>query len=238
MKVFISIFLLWIASPSMAQNSKKDKFRPMATHFIGGSFQQFDGLNGRIAGFPQFKKLKGYTPTLGLGWQKELNRVISGGGITIGSSMSGHSDEKSSTIRYIGLNADIGYDVLDNEKITLYPLAGLGIQKYQAIFHKDNTTVAFDDVLESPAVQNSIHSVKFYNSFVLYRLGLGFSLRSPKNPSHSIGIQAGYSGSFKKNDWKSSEKRVLGNAPEDKISQFFISIILSNKPMFMKCCNK
>jgi len=234
MKVIISILLLGISLSSNAQHGKKDKFLPLITRSVGGSFQQFDGLNSRVANLPQYKQLKDHAATLGLGWLKERNRIISGGGITIGSSMSGERDKKSSTIRYIGFNADLGYDLLKTEKIMLYPLAGLGFQKYQAIFYKDNSAVDFNDVLQSPAVQNSISSVKFNNSFLVYRLGFGISVKSSKYPSNSIGIQAGYTSSFKKHAWRSNENQVLGNAPEDKISQFYIGLVLTCKPWLMK----
>jgi hypothetical protein len=148
--------------------------------------------------------------------------------------MSGRQDKKSSTVRYIGLNLDLGYDLLKNEKIMLYPLAGLGLQGYQALVHKDNSNVAFNDVLQSQAVQNSISSVKFNNAFLVYRLGVGVSIKSPKCPSSSIGIQAGYAGSFKKNSWRSNENQVLNNSPEDKISQFYISLMFMNKPWTMR----
>src|ERR1700710_1925173 len=108
MKIFISTCLVAIALNCTAQNGKKDKFEPMISHSIGGSFQKFDGLNSRAAGLPQYKQLKNYAATLGLGWLKERNRFISGGGLVLGSSMSGDHDKKSSTIRYFGLNADIG----------------------------------------------------------------------------------------------------------------------------------
>jgi len=230
MKKIISFLFLGIASASYAQHSG---VTPMASFTIGGSFQQFDGLNSRIAGVPQYKQLKDHAATLGIGWLKERNRVISNGGITIGSSMGGDNDEKSSTIRYYSITADIGYDVLKSERTMLYPFAGLGFQKYQAIFYKDNSAVLFDDVLQSTEVQNSIRSVRFNNPFFVYRLGFGFSLKSPKYPSCSIGIQAGYTGSFITNSWKSSENQSLGKAPQDKVSQFFVGLVLTSRPMFM-----
>jgi hypothetical protein len=237
MKLITCLLLLGISLSSIAQHhkehDKKHDFLPLITRSLGGSFQQFNSLNGRVAGLTQYKQLKDYTATLGLGWLKEQNRFISGAGITIGSSMSGDRDKKSSTIRYIGFNADLGYDLLKSEKIMLYPLAGLGLQKYQAIFFRDNSTVDFNNVLESPAVQNSISSIKFNNAFLVYRLGFGVSVKAPKYPSHSIGIQAGYTGSFKKHDWKSNENQVLNNSPEDRISQFYVSLVLTSKPWFM-----
>jgi hypothetical protein len=217
-----------------AQHHMDEKYIPMITHTIGGSFQKFDGLNGRVANLPQFKKLPDYTATLGIGWLKERNRLISGGGATVGSSMSGDKDERSSTIRYLALNADIGYDLLKSEKILLYPLAGLGLQKYQAIFYRDNSEVPFNDVLQSPGVQNNISSVRFNNMFFVYRLGLGFSLRAPKRPSYSIGLQAGYSGSFKNKEWRSKENQSLANAPTDKISQVFVGLVFTSRPHMMK----
>lgn len=232
--MIISFFLLGIALSAAAQHDGKSKEMPFITRSVGVSFQKFDGLNSRVANFPQFETLRDYTATIGLGWLKERKRVISAGGLNLGSSMSGDRDKKSSAIRYFGLNADIGYDVLKSDKVMLYPLVGLGYQGYQAIFYKDNSAVLFNDVLQSPSVQNNIRSVRFNNSFLLYRLGFGVSFKSTKHPENSIGLQAGYSGSFKKRMWRSNENQLLGNAPEDKLSQFHVGIVLTSKPHFMK----
>ena len=242
MKIIIISFFMAIVLPSFAQQennqfmhnkTKMARYLPSVTRSLGGSFQQFSGLNARVANLPQYEHLKGYTPTLGLGWMKEKNRLISDMGLTLGSSLSRHRNEKSSTIRYIGFNANAGYDVLKNEKITLYPLAGIGFQAYQAIFYKDNSDVDFNDILSSPAIQNSTNPVKFNNSFWVYRAGAGVSFTSPKYPSSSIGLQAGYTGSFQKSAWRSKENQSLRNAPKDRISQFYISLILTSKPWMM-----
>lgn len=238
MKLFIFTLLLVVTLPSAAQHKmghpgKKSRMvndLPSITRSLGGSFQQFSGLNGRVENLPQYKTLKHYTPTIGLGWMKERNRLISDMGMTAGSSMSRHRNEKSSTIRYFGFNANAGYDLLKNEKITLYPLAGVGFQTYQAIFYKDNTGVDFDDILSSSTIQNSISPVKFRNNFWVFRVGTGILFSSPKNKSGSIGLQAGYTGSFRRNAWKSNENQSLGNAPGDRISQFYFSLVLASKP--------
>lgn len=210
------------------------RYMPSMTRSIGVGFQSFDGLNSRVANLPQYTQLKDHAFTLGLGWMKEVNRVVSDAGFTVGSSLSRKREEKSSSIRHIGFNANIGYDLLKSEKITLYPLVGLGAQAYQAIFYKDNSATDFDDVLESPAVSNNIEPVKFNNMFLVYRAGIGVAFKSPKHPGNSIGLQAGYTGSFKKNAWKSKAGQSLGNAPEDRISQFYVSLVLSSNPFTMR----
>src|SRR5262245_61354772 len=99
MKAFICLLLLAFAISSNAQDDKNERFIPSRTRSLGGAFQQFDGLNSRVANLPQYEQLKDYSATLGLGWFKEKDRLISIMGVTIGSTMSGHRDEKSSTVR-------------------------------------------------------------------------------------------------------------------------------------------
>jgi len=238
---FLICFLLISISLSASPQQQEDKGTgkkvhsfPLIIRGLGSSFQQFDGLNSRIANLTQYEKLRNDAAVISLGWLKEKHRFISIAGITAGSTMSCHQDKKSSSIRYLGFNADLGYNLFKSEKIMLYPLAGLGFQQYQAIFYKDNSGVNFDDVLQSTALQNSISSVKVNNAFFVYRLGFGVTVKFPKCPSGSIGIQAGYTGSFKKNNWRSNESQVLNNAPDDKISQFHVSLIFINKPWMMK----
>lgn len=241
MKIIISALLSILVLSAISQDKKDHKkwnkekmaeFMPSLSRTLGGSIQQFNGLNNRLNGLPQYKTLKNYTATIGLGWFKERDRVISDAGITLGSSLSGKRNEKSSTIRYISFNANIGYDVLKNENITLYPLLGLGYQGYQAVFYKDNSRVDFNDVLESPALQQSITPVKFTNGFFVYRAGAGVLFKSPKCPA-SIGLQTGYTGSFQKRAWRTNDGQLLANAPKDGISQFYFNVMLVTN-MWMK----
>lgn len=243
MKVIALCILIGLSSAAVAQHDmdnmgKQNKREWMKKHLpymsrtLGASFQSFDGINARVANLPQYKQLKDHTATIGLGWLQEQKQFVSGAAISLGSSLSGHRDEKSSTIRYIAANIDLGYDVIPGERFLLYPFAGIGGQAYQALFYRDNSAVNFNDVLNSPTVQNNISSIKFKNAFAVYRFGLGFSVKAPKYPA-SVGIQAGYTGSFKKHAWRSNEGQDLANAPEDRISQFFVSLVLMSKPMFM-----
>ena len=229
----IILILLSAASVSLYAQDKKDNFVPMMTRGIGVSFQKFNGLNSRIAAFPQYETLKDHMWTLSLGSMHVRKNFISQLTITGGSSLSGDRDKKSSALRFLSGGIDLGYDVIPSDKIMLYPLAGIGAETYQAIFYKDNSAVDFNDVLLSPIVQNSIRSVKFTNSFITYHFGLGFALKSPKHAA-TVGIQAGYTGSFKDRSWKSSENQTLNGAPSDDLSRFNVSLVFTGGVMIMK----
>ena len=147
--------------------------------------------------------------------------------------MSGDRNEKSSSLRSMGVHAEIGYNLLNSKMVLLYPLAGLGYEMYQARFFKDNSSVDFNDVLQSSTVQNSITPVTFKNSFFNYRLGFGISLKSPKYPSNSIGLQAGYVGSFSSISWRGNDNQDLMNAPKDKLSRIYVGLVLAFSPWGM-----
>ena len=231
MKLIISILLLTISLASFAQHNKNTDAMPELTLGIGISFQKFNGINERIANFPKYKQLSDHTGTLQLGFRKEQHRFISELNLIAGSSLSGNRSKKSSVAKFYGIGAGIGYDLLQSEKILLYPLAGLGYQKYQARFYQDNSSVPFDGLLESPSSQSQLQSLDFKNSFFTYRLGFGVAVKSARHCS--IGLSAGYTGSFKSHAWKSNQDQALANSPEDKLSQYQVSIILGSQPSSM-----
>src|SRR5579871_2571259 len=216
MKTLFTTLLSFCILSGFTQEHKMYDFVPEATLVIGGSFQNFSGLNNRVENLSQYKKLPGYMGTVELGWLKARKRIVSVAGITLGSSLSGDRHEKSSALSSAGVYAGIGYDVIGSKMITLYPMIGLGYEMYKAQFYRDNSGVDFDQVLQSAAVRNSISSVSFKNGFFTYRAGAGLALHSKKYPSNSIGLQAAYVGSFSSNAWRSNENQDLMNAPEDK----------------------
>ena len=232
MKTIFPFLLVIICTSSFAQDNMKADMFPEMSRAAGVSFQKFDGLNSRIAGFPQYKEVRNATGVLQLGWFKEMHQFISQINLMGGSSMSGDRDKRSSTIRYLGVGAEIGYDFIKSEKIAVFPLVGLGYQKYQARFFKDNSAVSFNDVLQSPVIQNNIRSLDLKNGFFNYRLGFGIAARSTKHQC-SIGIQAMYTGSFKDHEWRSNQDQILANAPSDKLSQIYAGLVFTCKPFFM-----
>ena len=237
MKTIASLILLAFCLPVFAQDPMQqhrmnEEDIPDMSRALGVSFQKFDGLNSRIAAFPQYKELRNATGVLQLGWFKEKKQFISQFNLMAGSSMSGDRDKRSSTIRYIGFGADLGYDFIKSKKFAAYPLVGIGYQRYQAKFFRDNSGVDFNSVISSPAVQNNLKPLDLKNGFFNYRLGIGFAASSEKNHC-SIGLQAMYTGSFKDHAWKSADYQSLQNAPVDKLSQIYAGLVFTCRPFFM-----
>ncbi|WP_336515509.1 hypothetical protein [Pollutibacter soli] len=196
---------------------------------FGVGWQDFSGLNDRVKEFPEYEQLNDVTALLHLGWLKEKNRLISNTQVTLGSTLSGNRDQKSSDVRFIGLGADVGYDLLASDRMMLYPLVGIGYEWYHAKFNRDVSSVDFDDVLGSPVLQNTIKAALFKNDFFTWRAGLGFNILNPKSNNYGIGIQAAYTGSFQDRSWKSSDNLNLNNSPKDRLGRIQVSLILSGK---------
>ncbi len=238
MKTIMLIALSVFSLSAMAQEktdkkakwSKMKSSMPIMMNGVGVSFQNFDGLNNRIAGFPQYDGLNNRIWTLTAGSMHVEKNFVSQMSLTGGSSLTGNPNEKSSTLRTIGGGMDLGYDVIPSKNIMLYPLVGIGAETFHAIYYRDVNAVEFDAVANSTTVQNSIRKTKFVNSAFTYRLGLGFSVKSPKD-NGTIGLQAGYVSGFHDENWKSAEYQNLSNAPHDVIKRFSVSLIFTGGKM-------
>lgn len=209
------------------QPAKTESRSFFSTLGIGVGWQDFSGLNDRLEGLSEYEQLKDLTALLHLGWLKEKNRLIANTQLTLGSSLSGDRNEKSSVVRFIGIGADVGYDLLASDRMMLYPLVGIGYEWYQAKFYRDISSLDFDDVLTSPVLQNTIKAVSFKNDFFTWRAGLGFNILNPKNNNYAIGLQAAYTGSFQSRHWKSNDNLSLNNSPEDRLGRIQVSLIFS-----------
>ncbi len=235
MKKFQFLFLLLPAYSAMSQmdmgmHSKMhyDSTKTFNTYRnIGVSYQKFNGLNDRIKMHPQYESMKEVMGTLGLGSIMQHNHFVAVNGLTVGYSMSGKRNKKSSSLGFIGLNADFGYNFFKKEdRVQLYPTVGVGVEGYRARFNKDVSAVPFDDVLQSNTTQNNIRSLTFMSGYFTYRFGLNLAVNS-KDKSGAIGLQAGYTGGFNDSPWKTTENQTLLNAPNDKLSRLFANIFIT-----------
>lgn len=233
MKSILFVLLCCLTLNCFAQEEKTTMMDfPEMSRAAGVSFQKFNGLNDRIATFPQYKTLRTATPVLQLGWFKERHQFISQINLMAGSSMSGERDKRSSTIRYLGVGGEIGYDFLKTQKLALFPLVGLGYQGYQARFFRDNSGVNFNNVANSTTVQQSLEPLQLKNGFFNYRLGAGFAATSEKMHA-SIGVQVMYTGSFQDREWRTNDNQVLANSPSDGLSQWYAGLVITCSPFAM-----
>lgn len=239
MKTIMLIALSVFSLSAMAQEKKDKKIKwdktkshmpSIMTRGIGVTFLDFNRLNNRMAGFPQYNPQKNRIWTLSVGSMQVQKNFVSQFTITGGSSLTGNSNKKSSTIRTLGAGVDFGYDVVPSKNIMLYPMVGLGAETFHAVYFKDVNAVDFDAVANSSTVQNNIRKTKFVNSFFTYRLGLGLSVKSPKDDG-SIGLQVGYVSGFQEERWKSAEYQNLNNAPHDVVKRFSVSLIFTGGKM-------
>lgn len=234
MKTIMLIACSMLSLTAMSQEKYQNKGKwgkmksmmPVMTRGIGVSFQNFDDLNHRIAGFPQYKGLNNRMWTISAGSMHNMNNFVSQMTITAGSSLTGDPDERSSTLRTIGGGIDFGYDVIPSQRVMVYPMVGLGAETSHAVYYRDVTAVEFDAAANSTTVQNSIRKTKFVNSAFTYRLGLGIAFKAPDNKG-SIGLQAGYVAGFHDEKWKSYENQTLNNAPHDKVQRFAVSLVFT-----------
>jgi hypothetical protein len=243
-RIMKSVFAIFLCGMSLSLSAQTPaKSYPWSKHMkntkmymtksIGVSFQDFTGLNERMAAFPQYKELRGHTFTISLGSMHVMNNFVSQLNVTGASSLTGDSRERSSAVRSIGGSFDLGYDVIPSARVMVYPMVGIGSDWYNAIFYKDVNAVSFNEVATSPTVQNNIRSVKFTNRFTTFRFGLGLAFASPDG-NHSVGLQGFYSGSFKNNkDWKSSENQTLAGAPVDNLKRVSVGIVFTGNMMGM-----
>lgn len=226
MKFFPLIcYFLFLSITSIAQESKGIKIRNFY-HSHGISFQKFGNLNKRIAVFPQFEQPKNSTGIFEFGLITERNKLLTGFNINAGSSLSGTRNIKSTATNFWGLAANAGYNLLNSSRVSLFPYTGLGYEKYKVIFNRDVSNVPFDSVLQSGNVQQRVENIVFTNSFIIYKAGIGFSVKSKKHKQNSIGLLLDYSGSFKANDWKINKLQTLSNSPKDNLSKIAASILI------------
>lgn len=224
----IKLCVLIISLPlcSIAQTKEEPAVKRYFTHTHGISYQKFDNMNNRIKMFPQYEQLKNTTGTLQLGLITERKKTIFNYLLQVGTSLSGDNKKKSTATRYTGFAFDLGYYIYKGNRFSVYPMAGLGIVNFKLVLNRDNTAVPFDSVINSPTVRQNVEPLKLANRFITYRLGAGGNITSKRHPRNSFGLQAGYVGSFKDEEWRVNTTQILANSPNDKLSQIYVHLLL------------
>jgi hypothetical protein len=200
------------------------------TRTIGYSSIDFDNLNDRLKSMPAYESLPAGMGILGLASTHKIGHFVSQGGLSVGYGRNRDDDKKRSTaVGMLGVNMDLGYNFFKpTSRVEIFPTAGLGFEGYKAWLKKDVSAVNFNDVLTIPTVQNNTESITLTNCFLTYRFGMNVGFSSP-NKMFTIGLQGGYTASFKDNEWKINNDQVLQNAPSDKMSRFYGNLYMSKR---------
>ena len=221
----LTICLSIMSMVTNAQSGSKPEVKRYFFHSHGISFQKFENLNNRIAAYPQYEQAKNSIGTLQFGMISERNKLVTSFNFNAGSSFSGDREKKSSNTRFLGLSADVGYNLLKSNRVSIFPFAGLGYENYTMTFNKNVSSVPFDSVLQSNNFQQRVENVVFNNSFFVYRLGFGIFVSSKKHVQNSLGFQLGYTGGFGEQEWKINKTQTLLNGPKDELSKLWASIL-------------
>jgi hypothetical protein len=223
--LLIIVFSL-ILNSTQAQSDKKAKVKRYLYHSHGISFQNFENLNARVALYPQYAKAKSSTGTLQFGVFAQRNRWLTSYSINGGNSLSGDRKKKNSATIFLGSSADLGYNIIQSNRLSIYPFAGFGYENYKLKYNRDISALPFDSVLQSSAYLQEIEQPVFNNAFLAYRFGFGMFVTSRKFQQNSIGLQVGYTGSFGEKDWKANKTQILLNSPQDALAKVFASVLI------------
>ena len=219
----IKLIVLVITSPifCIAQTKEKPSVKRYFTHTHGISYQKFDNINNRIKMFPQYEQLKNTTGTLQFGLITERNKTIFNYLVTVGSSLSGDNEKRSTATRFTGFAFDLGYYIYKRKRFSVYPMAGLGLENFTLVLNRDNSAVPFDSLLNSTTTRQNVEPLKLANRFITYRLGAGANANSKKYPRNSFGVQVGYIGSFTDKDWRINSTQIIAKSPKDNLSKLY-----------------
>lgn len=226
MKQLLSTLILMSFSIfAFGQKENKSKPNRYLYHTHGISFQKFDNLNNRVTANPIYEPIKSNVGTFQFGFIGERNKVSYNTGITVGNSFSGKKETRSTSSRVFGYSLDIAYKVFAKNRFSIAPFAGIGLDNYTIKFNRDNSSVPFDSVLANANILQKTSPVVFHNTFFNYRAGLSFTYKSSKMPQNAVGLEAGYSGSFSKSDWKINSTQTLNSSPVDGLSKIYGQLI-------------
>ena len=57
--------------------------------------------------------------------------------------------------------------------------------------------------------------------FITYRLSIGGNVNSKRHPRNSFGLQIGYVGNFKDEEWRINATQIIANSPKDNLSRIY-----------------
>jgi hypothetical protein len=190
---------------------------------VGGGMRNVEDANEAL----QAQALPGlskYYAAVGFGGKTRFKRLIGTSEFLGAFSNRWESADKISALYSATGTLNIGFDLVNSERIDLYPLLGVGggiLNLY--VRDKEKTFAQFSPGASTP--------INMYQSTLLLNAGLGFDLISPMKfdgKSRSVGLRIGYMfDPTTKSAWQQNGTKVT-NGPAPDLSGLYVKLILGS----------
>lgn len=193
---------------------------------------KYSDLNSFLpAGYPQITS-KPFV-TAGAGYGIFSNIVIGGEGGTI------HAGSFTRDYQQVDLNGDfaffsLGYVVMNNKGLLIYPLASIGENDLTMYIHQKDQTASFETITGEPFQSTTLHYKTKMLKFSLAGLYVLNGSKSEKGSSGlMVGLEAGYQVSYKTGVWNYDNGTVTGG-PDFNNNGFFIHLMIGGGGVMRK----
>jgi len=199
-----------------------DRYQGFGYLFLGAEQFDFGDISTRLSD-ADYPELADKFITIGGGGLFFARRLIIGGeGAAIIKRTTDDATQslKLSSSGSYGL-LSLGFSILNNNSIRLYPLAGIGAG-ISEISLRQNNNLSFDELLATPGVTTSLSQTHLLISTAI---GIDIPIATNRKNKMAVGIRFGYNISAYSSDWKADDVSLTGS-PVGDMSGPFIKILL------------
>ncbi len=216
-KISLIFSFLCLSLAVVAQNNNRSEFWGVG---FGFNYANFDKINGSLqeAGFPSVRNFM--APTFSIMWSTQSERLVS---LSDGSFAGNRSRESNFTTRTMagGFRTMLGYDLLNKEKFSLYPLFAIGFHSASINIAEQSTPNTINNYLSVPPTEKTLN----YESGLTLGLAIGGNYKLSN--SSILGFLAGYNYPLGQGRW-----RVEGQRLEDRlrtnVEGFYFKVFIGN----------
>ncbi len=217
--ICISLALISTIKISNAQEQKTDKKLYGGAGYFAFRISNYDFKNlNDVLKANNLKEFNNLSVSYGGGGYGIINRLVLGGeGFTASSNNQLDTAYKSSMNLEYGL-FKIGYLLINNKKLFIYPSLGIGSIQQQ-IKIVENTQKDFNQQLSNPK-----RGIELINDQLLIDLGINGNIYLSKSSTVSLNWQVGYQiTSSNANNWR-DQTGTIANAPKQSYNAAYAQI--------------
>lgn len=225
--LFLATALLWV-NTSSAQTSYKDSTRFYEHAYVGMGYssQSFPGFNAVLTRyFPQ--SIPTDVISFHYGGKSAFNQFLVQGDALLAIGSKGRRKTGVTSVGLLSIGIDAGVFLFKPGNVRVYPFAGISLDVPMVTASVKTSDIVFDSVLANPMTRQRTEPMSFNNFFVGWRSGLAIDFGKGKksNQPYTMGIRAGYKQSFNTGRWTINGDGNFRQAPTDRLTQWFGSIV-------------